>query len=249
MKELSIGNGKIYEGDCNTIMPTLKEESVDLIVTSPPYNLEKEYVIHNDAMPYQEYLSFLEQTWQNCYRLLKWDGRICINLGNVSVKTREFTVAHVAFQLKKIGFNYRDHAIWNKQNIHKRTAWGSWKSPSCPYLIQPFEYILVFNKKFGKKRGTQTDLTREEFIDWTNALWSFQPETKVKEHPAPFPMELPKRLIKLYSFIGDTIFDPFLGSGTTGLVAEQLKRRWIGIEINPSFVELAKQRITRELKK
>lgn len=231
----------IIQGDCNKILPTLKEDSIDLVVTSPPYNVGLDYNFYDDKLPYDEYLSFLYDVWKNCYRVLKWDGRICINMSPVR-RLQRFIISDVAKQLEDIGYRFRDHIIWNKQNITKRSAWGSWMSPSCPWLLQPYEFIIIYNKRFPKKRGSKSDITRDEFIEYTNSLWSFSGETKVPEHPAVFPEELPKRLIKLYSYVDDTVLDPFLGSGTTLKVAKDLDRRGIGIELDPKYVELAKER-------
>lgn len=232
-------------GDCQEVMREWPVGSVDLIVTSPPYNLSKNYEIYNDTKAWSAYLDFLNEAWHTCYDVLKPDGRIAVNCGdNLKGAIRQPTYVFIAMQLMKIGFKYRDTAIWDKKNVHSRTAWGSWKSPSNPYLIAPFEFILIFSKNSFRKNGSSTDITNKEFIDWSLALWEFRPETRV-EHPAAFPVELPKRLIKFYSFINDIVVDPFVGSGTTCVAAKMLRRRFIGIDLNPSYCEMARKRLSQ----
>jgi site-specific DNA-methyltransferase (adenine-specific) len=152
---------------------------------------------------------------------------------------------------KSIGFKYHTTIIWNEQNISRRTAWGSWLSASAPFVIAPVETILVLYKTQWKKiSGSQTsDVKKEEFIEWTNGLWTFPGESKKKiGHPAPFPVELPKRCIKLFSFIGDTILDPFIGSGSTLIACVSLNRKGIGVDIEEKYCELAASRVKKESK-
>lgn len=152
---------------------------------------------------------------------------------------------------KKIGFKYHSTIIWNEGNISKSSAWGSWLSASCPYVIAPVELIVVLYKDSWKKTSgsKKSDIVKNEFISWTQGVWSFSGEKKSKiGHPAPFPVELPKRCIKLFSFVGDTILDPFMGSGTTVVAAKQNNRNGIGIDIDQSYCTLAMNRILRETK-
>ena len=140
--------------------------------------------------------------------------------------------------------------IWNKNQASPRTAWGSFNSPSCPSFPTPFEYILVFakdNKKLQWKG--ETDLTKEEFIDWSLALWTFAPETRQKKigHPAMFPEELPKRLIKMFSWKGALVVDPFMGSGTTAVACVNTNRNYIGFELDKHYCEIANERIRKAL--
>ena len=150
---------------------------------------------------------------------------------------------------KKVGWKYFSTIIWNEQNISRRTAWGSWLSASAPYVIAPVEVIVVLYKKRWKKtsRSGISDITRDEFIGWTNGLWTFPGENRKRVgHPAPFPIELPKRCIKLFSYVGDTILDPFLGSGATLVACALLNRKGIGVEIEPKYCEVAKNRVIKE---
>lgn len=149
---------------------------------------------------------------------------------------------------KSVKWNYHCTIVWNEQNISRRTAWGSWKSASAPFVIAPVEMIVVFYKKSWRKTlgARLNDLTRDEFLEWTNGVWAFGGERKKRVgHPAPFPIELPRRCIKLFSFVGDTVFDPFLGSGTTLMACLETKRKGIGNDIDKGYCELAKRRILK----
>ena len=139
---------------------------------------------------------------------------------------------------KEAGFSYHATIVWNEGNISRRTAWGSWLSASAPFVIAPVELIVVLYKDSWKKTGgtRESDITREEFMAWTNGLWTFNGESKNKSaHPAPFPVDLPLRCIKLFTFLGDTVLDPFMGSGSTLVAARQCRRTGIGIDIDPRY--------------
>lgn len=242
---------RLYNADVLTA-DFIPPESVDLIVTSPPYNVEVVYGTHSDDLSYAEYLEFCGAWLERCYQWLKSDGRFCLNIpldknrgGQQSVGADLTTLA------KQIGFQYHSTIVWNEGNISRRTAWGSWLSASAPYVIAPVELIVVLYKREWKKlSGTrQSDITQEEFIEWTNGLWTFNGESRKRVgHPAPFPLELPKRCIKLFSYVGDLVLDPFAGSGTTLLAAIMHNRRALGIEIEPAYCELSKQRIHEYLR-
>ncbi|MHA1686052.1 MAG: DNA-methyltransferase [Candidatus Heimdallarchaeaceae archaeon] len=226
----------------------LLEDSIDLIVTSPPYNIGIEYNSHNDAIYYQDYLEWTEKWLVKALKLVKSDGRMCLNIPLDKNKGGQQSIyADITYLAKKVGWKYHSTIIWNEGNISRRTAWGSWLSASAPYVIAPVETIVVFYKdSWKKKRKGDSDITKEEFIDWTNGLWSFSGESKKKiGHPAPFPIELPKRCIKLFSYSSDVVLDPFLGSGTTVIVAHMLKRKAIGVEIDKKYFELAIKRISK----
>ena len=227
----------------------ISSESIDLIVTSPPYNVDIQYTSHDDLLTYEDYRDFSRRWMKRCFRWLKDDGRFCLNIpldknkgGQQSVGADLTTIA------KKIGFSYHSTIVWNEGNISRRTAWGSWASASAPYVIAPVELIVILYKKRWKKTSgsKKSDISRKEFMDWTNGLWTFNGERRKRTcHPAPFPVELPLRCMKLFSFIGDTVLDPFMGSGSTLVAASQCHRKSIGIEIDPGYCDFAVSRIEK----
>lgn len=243
---------KIYNEFCEiTIRDRIPDDFINLVVTSPPYNVDlgnnkykhDGYIDHNDNMVYDEYLDWLKCVFDNLYNKMKDDGRICINIGN----TENGSVVN-AFDLstimQQIGYHNYTTIIWNKHQTGNRTSWGSWMSPSCPSFPTPFEYILVFYKKSKKllHKG-QTDLMKQEFINWSLPLWEFSGETKDVKHPAPFPFELPKRCIKLFSYIDDIVYDPFSGSGTTAMTCNILRRKWIASEKTKEYYDNSIERL------
>ena len=225
----------------------IKDNSIDLIVTSPPYNVDIKYETYDDTIPYDKYLEFSERWLTKCYGLTKDDGRLCLNIPLDKNKGGQQSVcADLTTIAKKVGWKYHATIIWNEQNISRRTAWGSWMSASAPFVIAPVEVIVVLYKKRWKKTSGsgKSNVTRNEFLEWTNAVWNFSGASKNKVgHPSPFPVELPKRCIKLFSFVGDVVLDPFLGSGTTLLACLETDRKGIGVEIDRNYCELAVKRL------
>jgi site-specific DNA-methyltransferase (adenine-specific) len=243
-----------YSSGCVTIVnddilttDAIAPNSVDLIVTSPPYNVDIQYNFHDDDVAYPKYLEFTRRWLSRCFEFLKDDGRICLNVPLDKNKGGQQSVgADITTIAKEVGFRYHATIVWNEGNISRRTAWGSWLSASAPYVIAPVELIVVLYKKHWCKSGGsgKSDITKSEFIEWTNGLWTFSGENRKKiGHPAPFPLELPRRCIKLFSFVGDVVLDPFMGSGTTLLAAALLDRIGVGVEIDAEYCELAKKRI------
>jgi len=224
--------------------------SIDLVITSPPYNVDIKYNSHNDKLTYDEYLIFSRKWMARCLSWLRPDGRFCLNIPLDKNKGGQKSVgADLTTLAKQVGFNYHSTIVWNEGNISRRTAWGSWLSASAPYVIAPVELIIVLYKDSWKKTSgsRKSDITREQFMDWTNGLWTFNGERKTKiGHPAPFPVELPVRCMKLFSYVGDTVLDPFMGSGSTLVAASRHNRKGIGIEIDPKYCEIAARRIEEE---
>ncbi len=270
----------IYCAD-STDLAFLEDGSVDLVVTSPPYNLDVAYDGYRDALPYERYLEWVGRWAAALWRVAVDGGRVCINVPLDSNKggKRAVYVDYVE-ALRGAGWTYQTTIVWNEQNISRRTAWGSWLSPSAPFVTAPVEMVAVFHKgpwrrppdleprsgdsrqrrsklepqggdsrqrrskleprsgdsRQGRSGRRATDLTRDEFLEWTLGVWTFPGESPQRAgHPAPFPEELPRRLIKLYSYVGDVVLDPFLGSGTTCRVARRLGRRAIGVDIDPGY--------------
>lgn len=235
-------------------MDDLPDQSVHLAVTSPPYNVQKDY---DQDLTIEEYLTLLDRTWREVYRVLVPGGRICINLANLGRKPYIPLHSLVIKRMLAIGFLMRGEIIWDKgASASPSTAWGSWRSASNPVLRDVHEYILVFNKggfsrpKSALKDNPNSEISREDtiekddFLAWTKSVWVFPAVQASKVgHPAPFPFELPYRCIQLYSFQGDVVLDPFAGSGTTCLAAHQSGRHFVGYEINPEYCQLAEKRL------
>ncbi len=226
-------------------MKELPDNSVHLMVTSPPYNVTKEY----DAdLSLDEYLRLLGKVFAETYRVLVDGGRACVNVANVGRKPYIPLSDYISRLMIEIGFQMRGEIIWHKRaGAGVSMAWGSWQSASNPVLRDVHEYILVFSKgAFNRpKTDRQVDtITKEQFIKWTKSVWTMNPESAKKVgHPAPFPIELPFRLIQLYTFKGDVVLDPFMGSGSTAIAALKAKRKYIGYETNPDYVQLAERRL------
>lgn len=242
---------KIFENDFLTVDLSPWRGKINLIVTSPPYNVGIDYNSHDDSSSYEDYLEFSRKWLTKAYDLLADDGRMCLNIPLDKNKNGLRSVyADIVTIAKEVGFKYQSTIIWNEQNISRRTAWGSWLSASAPYVIAPVETIVLLYKHQWKRKskGTST-IEKEQFIEWTNGVWTFNGENRKKiGHPAPFPVELPRRCIKLFSFEEDTVLDPFLGSGSTLIAALEEGRQGIGVEIDSSYVELAIKRIMENFK-
>ncbi|MGA2105043.1 MAG: site-specific DNA-methyltransferase [Methanoregula sp.] len=244
-ERLLIINDSVFETDL------VKPESIDLVVTSPPYNVDIKYNSNNDQLSYDDYKKFSKKWMRRCYKWLKDDGRFCLNIPLDKNKGGQQSVGADLTKIAKdsVGFKYHSTIIWNEGNISRRTAWGSWGSASAPYVIAPVELIIVFYKKEWKKisGSKKSTIDKQDFIEWTNGLWTFNGESKKKiGHPAPFPIELPKRCIQLFSYEGDTVLDPFLGSGST-LVATYLnERKGVGIDIDTHYCDIAVKRLINE---
>ena len=230
---------------------SVRDNSIDLIVTSPPYNVDIQYGSNRDDISYETYLKFSRAWMSRCFDWLKSDGRFCLNIPLDKNKGGQQSVgADLTSIAKEIGYQYHSTIIWNEGNISRRTAWGSWMSASAPYVIAPVELIVVLYKHYWKKQGgsQESDITRDEFMAWTNGLWTFSGESKKRVgHPAPFPLELPTRAIKLFSFVGDTVLDPFVGSGTTLIATVHKDRIGIGIDIDEAYCSLARNRVETAL--
>jgi len=235
----------IYCAD-STRLDVLADASVDLVITSPPYNLDVGYNGYHDDLPYQGYLEWVEKWAAALWRVSRSGGRACVNIPLDSNKGGKRAIyADYVRAFVAAGWTYQTTIVWNEQNISRRTAWGSWLSPSAPFVTAPVEMVPVFYKDEWRRArgGRTTDIERAEFLAWTLGVWQFPGENPKKVgHPAPFPLELPRRLIKLYSFVEDVILDPFVGSGTTALAAKQLGRQCVGVDLSPEYCDVAAQR-------
>jgi DNA modification methylase len=225
-------------------MDDLPDCSVHLMITSPPYNVRKEY---DEDLTLDEYLDLLRRVFEETRRVLVPGGRACVNLANLGRKPYLPLHVSVIQLMLEAGYLMRGEIIWDKgPSASASTAWGSWMSATNPVLRDVHEYILVFSKDgFARPgEGKESTIRKEDFLEWTKSVWSF-PAASARQvgHPAPFPEELPRRLIELYSFRGDVVLDPFCGSGTTCLAARQAERHYVGYEIDPDYVILARNRL------
>ena len=251
-QQLQQFENSILNIDCLDFLKQCPDDYFDLVVTSPPYNLNINYNSYNDNLSYEKYLDFCNKWIKLAFRVLKSCGRIAINIPietKTNLNDKKFIVNDYMNLLKNNGFIEMAFILWDKQHLTSRTAWGSFNSPSCPNILQPMECILVYCKdsKIKKKsdKDMQTDLIKEEFIQNTLGVWRIQPE-KDRTHPAPFPIELPSRLIKMFSYVDDIVLDCFSGSGTTAIACHNLKRRFICIEKDKDYYEKSIKRLNSE---
>lgn len=242
---------RIYCADARTL-EFIPDNSIHLMITSPPYNVGKDYD-HNLSL--DEYLTLISKVMTEIYRILIPGGRACINIANVGRKPY-IPLNNLINQIMiELGFLMRGEIIWDKgASAGGSCAWGSWRSASNPVLRDVHEYIVVFSKQeFARidKKGKEKKNTieRDHFLEYTKSIWTFQSESaKRVNHPAPFPVELPYRLIQLYSFADDIVIDPFCGSGSTCIAALQCERKFLGVDINQDYVKIAQERLDNYIK-
>ena len=264
--------GKIINGDCVDVMSEMPINSIDLIVTSPPYGVGIAYDVHDDDMYIDEYLKFTTNWLTQAYQILKDDGRIAVNIpyeiNRQDKGGRIFFVSEVYQVMKRIGFKFFGIVDLEEDSPHrsKTTAWGSWMSPSSPYIYNPKEcVILAYKHKHIKTvkgepqwKGTPTEIEQEdgtvkkkvvydemdkkEFMELVFGQWKYFADTKSLTK-ATFSMDIPTKAIKILSYKNDVILDPFAGSGTSLVAAETLDRRWVGIELSENYANIARERI------
>ena len=228
-------------------MDELPDSSVHLVVTSPPYNTGK---VYEEELTLNEYRSFIKRVMAEVYRVLVPGGRICFNIANLGRKPYIPLDSYITEDLLSLGLLMRGQIIWDKASSSGvSTAWGSWNSAANPTLRDIHEYILVFSKDSlsrPKLQGRNSTITKEDFLELTKSIWRFQSESaKQIGHPAPFPVELARRCIELYTYSDEVILDPFMGSGTTAIAAMDSKRRFVGYETNAEYIDLFKSRLMR----
>jgi len=245
---------------CSDVILGLKkipDESVELCFSSPPYNVNlKGYKNRNDNDPYITYIQWLKEIMIECKRVLKSGGRLVFNIDAMTNRQddsdKEYIRPIYADLInigREIDLRFRAEICWYKQNlVGRKTAWGSYQSCSNPIIRRNHEYVLVWSKGDWKLEGDAelSDMTAKEFQQWTMSMWDIKPETRnLNNHPAPFPEELAKRVIKLFSYRGNTVLDPFMGTGTVGVVSKTFGRNYIGIDNSQEDVDYAKSRIAK----
>lgn len=254
-KNIEFIESKIKKEDLNKFyckssenMDEIPDNSVHLMITSPPYNVGKEY---DNDLTLDGYLELLTSVFSETYRKLVTGGRACINIANIGRKPYIPLHAMVIEIMLDLGFLMRGEIIWDKSaSAGGSCAWGSWMSASNPVLRDYHEYILIFSKESYSKNKSQEKkdtIGHDEFIQWTKSIWTF-PAVNAKKigHPAPFPIELPHRLINLYTYEGDVVLDPFCGSGTTCIAATRNNRNYIGYDIEEKYIQLSKKRLSNQ---
>lgn len=264
--------GKIINGDCLEVMKTMEEGSIDLIVTSPPYGVGIDYDVHQDDMIWEEYEDFTKSWLKQAYRVLKDDGRLALNIPyeiNRQAKGgRIFMVAEVWQMMKNIGYKFYGVVDLEEESPHRSrtTAWGSWMSPSAPYIYNPKECVILAYKKnhikkikgepewvgelgeredkngVMKPKTFYTEEQKREFIDLVFGQWKYFADTRSLTK-ATFSMNIPTKAIKILTYKNDIVLDPFAGSGTSMVAAETLNRRWVGIELSPNYCKIASDRV------
>ena len=224
-------------------MDQLPDDCVALMVTSPPYNVGKDY---DEDLDLDEYLDLLRRVFTETYRVIEPGGRVAVNVANLGRKPYLPLNHLVGVLLTEVGFLLRGEIIWQKAKAAGgSTAWGSWQSAKNPTLRDVHEYVLVASKaSFRRERVGEDTISKEDFLEATMSVWDILPESARRVgHPAPFPIELPRRLIELYTFDGDLVLDPFLGSGSTAIAAVQTGRHYVGYETDAAYAALAEKRI------
>lgn len=248
-------------------MSEIENDSIQLIITSPEYYGADMW---NHNISFEEYLDSLSKVWQECFRILKPDGKLIINIADISSSTEKFgrrkifpTHSKIIESCEKIGLDYYDFLIWYKPHRQFEKVYGSYPYPTNYQFNMVFEYILIFrkwvnNKYFNTRKLPAPEIKEKSIIDkknwydWVSNVWEITPVIKYNSkgqnkrgHVAPFPEEIPYRLIKMYSFQEDIVLDPFIGSGTVAIAAKKLNRHYIGYELNKEYYDLCLRNISK----
>ncbi len=238
---------RVVCGDAKEVLDGLPATSVHLAITSPPYNVKIPYRGYTDDLAPERYLAWLREVWRALYRTLVPGGRFVLNVAPTSIK--DFRPIHhdLSRELRELGYIMRTEIIWYKQTMGRRTAWGSWRSPSNPHIVPSWEYVLVFCKERWRLDGDRrlADIGAKEFESFSDGFWAIPPERHRQGHPAPFPEELIARLVKFYSYRANVVVDMFGGTGTVAAVARRLGRHYLHVDASAEYCRLAAERVAR----
>jgi len=236
---------RIIHGDAAAVLDQLPRDSVHLAVTSPPYNVGIRYEGYADDRTYAEYLRWIIGIGRKLHAVLVPGGRFALNVAPTSIKNFRPIHHDIAAGLRDTGYILRTEIIWYKQTMGRRTAWGSWRSPANPHIIPSWEYILVFSKGSWRLDGDRSriDISSEDFQRYSDGFWAIPPERNRRGHPAPFPWEMIQRLVRFYTYRGNTVLDMFGGSGTVAAVSRANGRHFLSIDSSLEYCELALQRV------
>jgi len=236
---------RIIEGDAREVIDRLPAEIVELAITSPPYNIRIPYRGYTDDLAPEEYLRWLKGVWRSLERVLVPGGRFVLNVAPTSIKNFRPIHHDLSRDLRELGYIMRTEIIWYKQTMGRRTAWGSWRSPSNPHIVPSWEYVLVFSKGQWRLPGdpSAVDISAREFEKFSDGFWQIPPERRRNGHPAPFPEELIERLVKFYSYRGNLVLDMFGGTGTVAAVARRCGRHYLHIDSSNEYCRLAAERV------
>jgi len=224
-------------------MDQLADNSVALMVTSPPYHVGKDY---DGTDSFDDFLNMLDAVLAETYRKLQPGGRAVINVANLG-RRPYIPLSHlISGRMLNMGYLMRAEIIWRKaKGAAGNCAWGSWRSPSNPVIRDIHEYCLCFSKgRFDRVVTGQSDISAEQFMDATLSVWDIPPEQARRvKHPAPFPVALPRRFIEMYTYSGELVLDPFMGSGSTAVAAVMTGRTWVGYDTSAEYCELTRERV------
>jgi DNA modification methylase len=242
---------RIILGDALQVLKRIPSGSIHMAITSPPYNIGVNYDTYKDDLEYDAYLKWLKDIWKETMRVLVDGGRLALNIAPTSISNFRPVHHDSARDLRDIGMIMRAEIVWYKQSMSaKRTAWGSWRSPSNPHIIPSWEYVMVFSKNRWRLDGKpeDADILAHEFEKFSDGFWYIPPERVRNGHPAPFPEELVRRLIKFYTYRENIVLDMFGGTGTVAYVAMETGRRFVHIDISPEYCETAIKRLENFMK-
>lgn len=236
----------ILRGDARD-MSELPDQSVDLVITSPPYNVDVDYAAYDDDQSISAYRQFLIEAFEECHRVLRSDGgRLVVVIAGSGSGESHVPLNRVAMAAAdEASFSLRRELIWDKSvSAGRSSIFGSYKSASAPAFHEQHESILVFyTDQYNRIDSGKDTISKNDFLTSTDSVWKISAANQAYDHPAPFPVELPRRAIELLSYKGDIVLDPFIGTGTTAVAASKTDRHYVGYDVSEDYCELARSRL------